>query len=241
MWSQSFGGSNGERSRAVAIDAAGNILVAGTFSGTANFGGASLNSAGSNDIFLAKYTPSGQHLWSKRLGGSGDDQIQGLTVNANGDILMTGNFSGSANFGGQNLSSAGSTDIFVAKYSNNGAHLWSKRFGGTGSELGYGVAVDSNDDVVITGAFSNTVDFGGDLLSSAGNTDIFVAKYTTQGNHLWSKRFGGSSYDYGRSVVVDGESGDVVVTGYFKKTADFGDETLISAGDADIFLMTLMP
>src|SRR3990170_6282915 len=73
------------------------------------------------------------HLWSKRFGSTIDDYGYAVAVDGNGDVLLTGSFQGTVNFGGGNLTSAGLEDIFVAKYSGaDGAHLWSKRFGSTG-------------------------------------------------------------------------------------------------------------
>jgi hypothetical protein len=103
------------------------------------------------------------------------------------------------------------------------------------------VAVDANGDVVVTGVFFDTVDFGGGPLTSAGNGDIFVAKYSaSDGSHLWSRRFGGTSFEEGSGVAVDA-NGDVVVTGRFHGTVDFGGGPLTSAGIADIFLLRLRP
>ncbi len=68
-------------------------------------------------------------------------------------------------------------------------HLWSQHFGSTSSDYGESVATDASGNVFVTGRFFGTVDFGGGALVSAGNTDIFVAKYSPTGTHLWSQRF----------------------------------------------------
>lgn len=80
-------------------------------------------------------------------------------------------------FGGGALTSAGLFDIFVAKYAGtDGAHQWSKRFGSTSNDAGYGITVDATGDVVATGYFMGSVDFGGGSLTSAGTLDIFLVK-----------------------------------------------------------------
>jgi hypothetical protein len=119
-------------------------------------------------------------------------------------------------------------------------HLWSKSFGGISDDYGYSVSVDSSGNVYITGYFwSSAIDFGGGALKNAGNWDIFLAKFDSNGNHKWSKRFGGSNYDYGYSVSVD-SSGNVCITGHFYSSAiDFGGGSLTNAnnnGTSDIFL-----
>ena len=242
LWSQRFGGTGSDVSLSVAVDTDGSVVVAGYFNTTANFGGSSLTSAGGIDIFVAKYSSSGQHLWSRRFGGSGNDYPRTVTIDSSGDILVTGEFVNTLNFGGSSLTSAGNSDIFVAKYSPLGQHLWSQRFGSTGVDVGYGIAVDVNNDVLVTGYFSNTANFGGSSLTSAGGYDVFVAKYSPSGQHLWSQRFGGSGYDYGRAIAVDQNTGEAIVTGYFQGVMDVGAAAdLISSGSFDIFLLNLAP
>ena len=118
------------------------------------------------------------HLWSKRFGSTSFDQGYGVAVDDSGNVVVTGSFNGTVNFGGGGLNSAGSFDIFVAKFSGaDGSHLWSKRFGSTYEDEGLGVAVDGSGNVVVTGYFWGTVDFGGGELTSAGSSDdIFVVK-----------------------------------------------------------------
>ena len=89
-------------------------------------------------------------------------------------VLVAGVFTGTVNLGGSPLVSAGGMDIFVAKYSPSGAHIWSKRFGGTSTDYGYGVAIDGAGNVLSTGYFQNSADFGGGPLTSAGRQDVFV-------------------------------------------------------------------
>jgi hypothetical protein len=121
-------------------------------------------------------------------------------------------------------------------------HLWSKSFGGSDWDDGYSVSVDSSGNVYITGSFSSsTIDFGGGALTNAGNSDIFLAKFNSNGKHLWSKRFGGSGDDYGQSVSVD-SLGNVYGTGFFwSSNIDFGGCPLSSAGDYDIYLIKYAP
>jgi hypothetical protein len=119
------------------------------------------------------------HLWSRGFGSTSFDQSLGVAVDASGNVVVTGVFRDTVDFGGGPLTSAGIGDVFVAKYSaSDGSHLWSRGFGSTSSAAGLGVAVDANGDVVVTGVFSDTVDFGGGPLTSAGIGDVFVAKYS---------------------------------------------------------------
>jgi hypothetical protein len=241
VWSKRFGATGPDQGNGIAVDASGNVLVTGFFDGTVDFGGGPLASAGSYDIFVAKFSGvDGAHVWSKRFGATGYDAGASVAVDASGNVLVTGFFDGTVDFGGGSLVSAGVDDIFVAKFSGvNGAHVWSKRFGDTYYDNGNGIGVDASGNVLVTGLFYGTVNFGGGPLASAGSYDVFVAKLSgVDGAHMWSKRFGGSSDDRGAGVAADG-SGNVLVTGFFNGTVDFGGEILTSAGSEDIFVLKL--
>jgi hypothetical protein len=239
LWSRDFGGSTTSDSawaNGVATDTSGNAVTVGQFLGTVNFGGGNVTTGGSYDIFAVKYSSSGGHTWSKRLGGSGSDNAYGVAVDRNGSVLVAGSFySPSVDFGGGALTNAGYQDAFVAKYASDGSYLWAKRLGGANTDIATAVAVDTNGNVVVAGYFQGTVDFGGGGLTSGGGSDIFVAKYASDGSYLWAKRFGGTSSDIPKAVAVDG-SGNVAVAGYFQGTVNFGGGTLTSAGSSDIFV-----
>ena len=114
--------------------------------------------------------------------------------------------------------------VSVGARANDGDFVWAKAMGGTGSEEGYGIAVDSSGNVYTTGPFEGTVDFdpGPDTfnLTSAGGTDIFVSKLDSAGNFVWAKAMGGGGNDEGHDLTVD-SAGNVYTTGYFAGTADF--------------------
>jgi hypothetical protein len=247
LWSKSFGGSGDDYGNSVDIDNSGNVYITGYFrSSTIDFGGGALTNTDGFDIFLSKFDSNGNHLWSKRFGGSSWDFGYSVYVDSSSNVYITGSFmSSSLDFGGGVLTNAGGdcgggylcSDMFLVKFDSNGNHLWSKKFGGSGSDAGYSISVDNSGNVYVTGYFtSSTIDFGGGPLTNAGNGDIFLAKFDSSGNHLWSKKFGGSSSDWGNSVSVD-SSGNVYITGYFgSSTIDFGGGALTNAGYRDIFL-----
>jgi hypothetical protein len=238
LWARRFSGVGAfdvAYAMSAAVDAQGNSIVAGYFQRTIDFGGGSLVSAGGSDVFVVKYSPTGEHLWSKRFGGIDEDVAQGVAVDASGNILVTGYFAGSANFGGANLAAVGQTDVFLAKYSPTGAHLWSNRFGGYNPDRGYSVTTDLLGNVFLTGYMVGTVDFGGGPLVSAGLADVFLAKFTSAGTHVWSRRFGGASSDVAESVAVDA-GGNASIAGYFQGGVDFGTGLLTSAGGNDAFV-----
>lgn len=251
-WAAGIGGNGYDQATSTAVDADGNIYITGRFQGTVDFDPSSStanlsSSAGTWDIFIAKYNASGAYQWAKRMGGSYDDLGYSLSLDGSGNIYVTGFFQYIADFDPSsstaNLASAGNWEIFIAKYDPLGNYLWANSMGGASHDIGYSLSVDGSGNVYVTGIFAGTVDFDPSSatanLTSAGLYDVFIAKYDASGAYLWANRMGGSSYDYGSSLSLDG-SGNVYVTGYFQGTADFGlsssTASLISAGGDDIFI-----
>jgi hypothetical protein len=236
LWSKSFGGNLTEIGSSVTVDVSGNVIITGQLSSVSfTFGGGLVGTNGNSDIFLAKFDTNGTHQWSKSLGGVGFDAGISVTKDPSGNLFLTGSFQNSVNFGGGALNSAGGYDIFVAKFNSLGTHVWSKRLGAAGDDDGVAVAVNAAGAVYVTGDFQGTVDFGGGGLVFAGGWDVFLAKYDASGVHQWSKRFGGTGFDFGNGLALDG-AGQPVITGDYSAGADFGSGPFTSAGSDEIFL-----
>ncbi len=150
--------------------------MTGSFSGAVNLGGNTLTSAGPADIFVVKLGPDGSHVWSKSYGDSNAQSGAAIAVDEAGNVLLTGSFSGAVNFGGGTLGAIGS-DAFALKLGPDGAHRWSHRHGDQSAQTGRGIAADSAGNVFVAGSFSGAADFGDITLTSAGNSDAFVAAY----------------------------------------------------------------
>lgn len=180
-------------------------------------------------------------LWARRAGGTDQDMGLGIAVDNSGNSYVTGWFSGTGNFGESTLISSGGNDVFVAKIDKYGNWLWVKQAGGTSGDCGYKIAIDLNGNCYVTGLFTGTATFGSTLLTSSGTGDIFVAKLDSNGTWLWAKKAGGQSMentDLGLAISVDA-MGCSYVTGYFYGTANFGNISLTSIADADIFVTKL--
>jgi len=236
LWSRRFGGEDVDIGSDVAVDDDGNVFLTGQFRELVDFGGELLASAGDHDMFVAKFAANGVHLWSRRYGGAAKDLANAIAVDGWGDAVVTGSFQGTVDFGGGSRTSAGYHDIFLLKLDANGNHAWSHSFGGVVNDHGHGVAVDGGDNLLVTGEFRGTADFGGGPLTSAGNEDVFVARYDAGGTHQWSRRFGDAYFaQAGFDVAADADGG-AIVTGWFWGTVDLGGGTLTSAGEKDAFI-----
>jgi hypothetical protein len=239
VWSKRFGGPSGSQNgNALAVDGSGNIVVAGNFAGTVDFGGGPLVGAGLYDIYVAELDAAGNHIWSKRFGDGNNQICDGAAVDGLGNVIVTGYFGSTVDFGGGALVSAGLDDAYVAKFDGSGNHIWSMSFGDADTQWAFGVATDGSNAVLVAGLFYGTTDFGGGALVSAGSGDAFVAKYDAAGNHVWSQRFGDADYQTVRAITTDGAN-NVLLTGSLHGTADFGGGALTSAGGADVFVAEL--
>lgn len=234
--------------RSVATDPSGNVVSAGSFQGTVDFGSGLLSSAG-KDNFVVKYNSQGALVWVKRFGGVLDDFLQGVAIDSVDNIIVVGTFAGTADFDtdaavvGDTLTSVAGTsgpsaDIFVAKYSPSGRLLWVKAFGGTQADSGSAVSVDGSGNVFMAATFiSATIAFGGTILTNgAGGGNFAVAKLSgANGSAAWAKGWGGSSVSTPSALAV-GLAWDLWITGSFGGTTELGGGPRTSIGSSDIFI-----
>jgi hypothetical protein len=259
LWARTWGGDSSDWGTSVAVDSFGNAYVTGFFySASVDFSPDPSVvdphlSNGLSDIFLSKFDPSGTFAWARTWGGSNYDGGEGVAVDASGNIYLTGSFSGaSVDFNPDPIatdphSSVGDADVFLSRFDSSGTFMWARTWGGDTVSSGLDVAVDGSGNAYATGIFKGTsVDFNPDstavdLHSSNGQSDIFLSKFDSTGTFAWARTWGGSNYDNGLGVAVDG-SGGVYVTGYFlSKSVDLNpDPTAVdfhwSHGLQDVFL-----
>lgn len=240
LLSKAWGDPSTQNMRSVAFDSAGSIYFTGYFEGTVDFGGGAVAANGTSDAMLVKLSSAGAYLWSKTFGAVGSQVGNAVAVDTTGNVVVTGNSTGSIDFGGGALPAGGANDVFLAKYDTTGAHLWSKLAGDSTEQLGLGLACDKQNNVIVTGRNAGTLNLGGSPLVTAGLNDIFIAKLDPTGAHLWSKRGGDALEQYGRGVATD-PTHNIFLTGRFQGTLDLGTGPVTSPGGNDIFLAKLLP
>lgn len=217
------------------------VAFTGGFNGVIDVDGVKLGTDdATSDVFVICVDADGNHRWSRVFGGSSWDFGTGVALAPGGDLLLVGVFEESIDLGGGALVSAGDRDLFVARLDGDGNHLWSRRFGDEATQQYVKVAVDARGDIVLFGAFSGTLDFGGGPLTSAGGLDLFVAKLDALGEHVWSRRAGDAAEQFATDVAFDA-SGRVLVTGRFEGKVDLGGGELTSAGGSDVFVARFLP
>jgi hypothetical protein len=190
--------------------------------------------------------------WVAQLGGTLSDAAYGVAIDRDGNIYTTGSFEGIADLdpgpGSTVHLSAGDADVFVTKQAPDGSLIWSIHFGGTTEDYGEAIEVDADGNVYVTGYFNGTADFnpgsGQASLTSAGDYDIFVAKYDVNGQFIWVRHIGGAEDDQAKDMALD-TAGYVVLAGYFNGTIDADPgpdmESFTSAGGNDILIVKLNP
>lgn len=236
LWAKRFG-ARGVCIAAVS-DGSNSSILAGQLRGTANFGSSRLSSRGDDDIAIAKLDSFGNCVWAVQIGGTDVDYVRDITTLPDGSIIVTGLFRGSADFGSFTLTSAGESDIFVAKLDRAGTVVWAKRAGGAEHDVGVAVSSLADGSTIVTGSFMKVATFGSTSVMSAGVTDAFIAKLDGAGNFAWVKGAGGSTFDDGARVATFAD-GSAVVAGCFMGIAFFDSTPLQSDGSEDVFVAKL--
>ncbi len=167
--------------------------------------------------------------WAERIGGSLVDESFSIAVDEEGNSYVTGIFTGSADIGDTTLTALGATDIFLVKYDPSGERIWVRQAGGKEDDDSYAVHVSHDGYCYLTGSFADTAYFETDTLICFDNNifyyDIFLAKYTLDGNLIWVTRAGDAFWDEAFGIHTDA-SGDIFITGSYWGTARFDNITL---------------
>lgn len=248
VWAQRMGGEYLSATGGVAADGVGGVYVTGDLDtgwkgGTATFGALRLTAPSSTDqVFVTKLNQNGQFLWAKVTGGSSaSSDGYGIAANA-GNIYVTGDLGSTTSFGAQTLTASGNTHGFVTRLDPaTGAFSWARSLDG----YGHTVAEDAQGNASVGGFFSSTASFGGQVLTSAGGNDGFVARLDSAGNFLGAWQMGGTGTDDEVGGVAVDSGGVVYAVGWYSSTVGFdtgdGTVTLTSAGPFDSFVLKRDP
>ena len=251
-WTRIFRGPKSDTGRAIDVDSAGNILVTGWFTDKVDFDpgpGEDWHMAvdGGTDVFVTKLGPDGSYRWTRTFGGFHVEIGFGIAADPENSVIVTGEFQGIADFDpgeGEDIrQSNGKRDFFITKLGADGSYHWTHTAGGIENDHGYDVTTDAAGNVYVTGAFQETVDFnprgGGDVRVSQGAFDVYIIKLAADGSYRWTRTFGGKGGDSGRGIALSPE-GLLAVTGGFDLTVDFdpseGVDEHTSNGGWDVFI-----
>lgn len=187
-WSKSMGGTSGDEGLSITSDQSGNVYITGYFEGTADFdpGTTILNliSIGSSDIFIQKFNGDGSLMWIKNIGGMLQEKGYCIASDIYNNFYVTGFFSGNVDFdpGSEilELTSQGSSDMFILSMDSDGEFLWANQIGGFGSETGNHINTGTTGNIFTSGKFTGIVDFDPTAdtfnLSSGSGFGAFIQK-----------------------------------------------------------------
>jgi len=200
QWGRTLGGTGVDVGFGVAIDSANNIIVVG-YTGS--------DGAGGTDVLIAKYNSAGALQWDRTLGGTGSDSVFAVAIDSADNIIVVGY---------TNSDGAGGEDVLIAKYDSAGVLQWGRTLGGTGTDQGFGVAIDSADNIIVVGYTGS---------DGAGGNDVLIAKYNSAGALQWDRTLGGTGDDRGRAVAID-SADNIIVVGYTYSDGAGGTDVLIA-------------
>ncbi|MBL7944091.1 MAG: T9SS type A sorting domain-containing protein [Flavobacteriales bacterium] len=249
QWAYSQGGPNNDYGNDITVDNNGNVITCGTYYNTADFdpseeGEALFTSDGPHNGYISKLDPGGTLSWVRTL--VGESYVMSVCTDSDGNIYCGGSFRNEVDFDDSEsdwlMACVGYTDAFVAKFSADGTFLWAFSFGNIYHDNVNGISLDADNNIIITGNFSETVDFdpGSGVAelaetSEALQEDAYVAKYDNDGNYIWAKQFAGESLQRGQRAEANSE-GDILVAGFFAVNIDCdpGAGELIFENGADL-------
>lgn len=240
-WATAYGNGSDTSALDIATDDRLHSYVGGTFSGSMTFGEAQHVAVGLGDGYAIETGPTGELLWSTVVSGPGYDDVAGVAVAPNGDILLGGTFTGDLKLLGVTRgTSRGDSDGYVAKLSRSHELLWVNQIGGAGRDRVDALAVDSSGSVLVIGRYSGELTVGQEQLSTVGESGLLIATLdATTGAVVHARGVSGDGAIQGHAIMPD-RANNIYVAGSFSGQALFGSVAVSSvAGSTDAFLAKL--
>jgi hypothetical protein len=235
VWSRSYGDVSTNAPLALAMDAAGDVVLAGVFFVSIDSKNGGIQTKGDEDAFVGKVDQNtGEWIWLRQIGDVGIQEAHDVTVDEGGDILVVGEFQGTIAADGYAVTDAGQGDAFLLRLDATGKAKGLDRFGDAATiDAGLRVEALPDGDVVLAGAFRGTINLGGEDLSTT-NPSTFVTRRKADGTHVWSQAILGVNKL--TSLAVDG-AGEIIVGGVFIESLLVGAQTTTSQGKTDSYML----
>ncbi|WP_437778528.1 hypothetical protein [Sorangium sp. So ce1097] len=241
-WARLIGGVEVEAVSDVAVDAMGNVYVAGYFMGAVSFGDDVLIASGERDAFLVKLSASGDYIWSRQVGDIRQETAYSLAVSPEGEAFLATL---------ELETNVSSMALSLRKYDSEGALLWEKPLGGSlcGGILPSVVSdmeFHSDGDLILAGNYCGSIRFGEEhvITNTSDWGDLFVAKLRASDGSVgdegrgWLMTAGGNGSQMVAAISVD-SAGNIIVAGHFRDELNLDGRVYPSAGSTDIFVIKL--
>jgi len=242
-----FGATGWDVAHDAVVDADGNAAIVGQFTGDVDFGGGTpLEGTGSDTLFVAGYDPSGAYRFALAPTGTGYSWGLSAGIDADGNVVCAGQFSGTFSVAGKDLSSTSPIEGVVVSVGPNGAARWAAALAGPAEERPRAVSADVSGHVLVGGTFSRELRVDSTILYGVGELDMFVGSLAAaDGSLRWTRRLGAQRETVPIEAVTAmapaSGAASWIVVGDFTDSTDFGAATVDSAGLGDVFALQLIP
>lgn len=234
LWSTYYGGNGStvpnEEANGIAVDFSGSVYIVGNTSSTNNI--ASLGSwdetlGGGQDAFIVKFSSLGIRIWGTYFGGNSSDWANDVTIDNSGNLLICGRTLSNTNIASSGVwketyVNNGSEDGYIVKFSPSGNRIWGTYYGGNGQENIESIKTDLYGNIFVTGSTGSSTEIassGSWDFTYSGNTDAFLAKFSSMGNRIWGTYYGATAFESGSSLDCD-LSGNIVIAGITESTTE---------------------
>ena len=231
IWEKSFGYTGADQSYAIKKIANGGYLLGGSLDVTASGGQGNSKSQkhAGGDFWLIKIDENGNNLWSKYFGGQFTDILYDIEETDSGDFILVGSSDSDDADISNNI---GSYDFWVLKVDKDGSKIWEKNFGGSQADEAFSIVKTSNNQFLIAG---NSRSSDVNVSVTMGSSDIWLIKIDSDGNLLWEKSFGGSSFEIAKKIIKNNNQEYYIVGS--SRSSDIG--VLTNQGNKDVWIISV--
>lgn len=243
-WAKSFSSSGGSDVLQIEVDSANALYISGIYAGTLDAnpsaGTNEITSSSGLDIFVIKLNAGGNYIWARTFGADEYQMPTAMALDASSNVIIAGDFAGSGDFDPTtnvfNITATSNVEMFAVKMTTGGDFTWAQSFGTpTNDEYILDVATDGDANIILTGTFTQPVDFDNTAavasVSSAGSVDVFLVKLNADGTLNWARSLGSTTSDMASAITVD-ENNNIYLSTNHQLSIDFdlNEGTSIVAG-----------
>lgn len=237
LWITRFGSDQKASISEIRTLSNGDVIALGEFEGTVDFGNGPVTASGVQDVFVLRLdADTGDVIWGTTLQADASASIRRLAITPQDDILLTANYTGSLNLGGQTVTSQGNSDMYLAKLDADGVFQWSKSYGGMAKDTVNDLDIDSQGNIYLVGSFEESLTIGTTTLMSPMSTSAVLIKLNGSGDFISLQDIGGDTYDAAVRISI-GPEDDVIICGVFSGEIDFQGTIFNATDNFDVFLV----
>lgn len=234
-WAKSFGGINNQIAQKIQCDDDGHIYIMGKFNTSISIDNISIESQGSFDMYIAKFSPSGELIWLNTYGGPNSESLEAMVIRAQ-QIYLVGRFYNYTIIENDTIYSVDGTDVFLSKLNLDGEVIETLSFGGESVDNVSSVDVDIYGNIFLAGDFYQNIQIGEETFEAGDLLGLYMAKFNNNFDLQWAYQFVGSDLKPGLLLAVD-NIGNISLLGNFSDDLHFGNLVLQTADfDEDIFM-----